>query len=190
MTVIELLSQRKGDILARWFDMVIETYPSDTATFLRRQKNEFTNPVGHTIMAGIEGILDALIQHGDPELLSPFLDNIVRIRAVQDFSPSRAISFIFCLKGAVREQLKNESVELRASEELLAFESKIDALALLTFDIYMKCREKIYDLKANETRRMTFRLIERLNRMGEKESQESENEERHSDTIKRDEVSQ
>jgi len=33
---------------------------------------------------------------------------------------------------------------------LLELEQKIDDMSLLAFDIYMKCREKLYELKATE----------------------------------------
>ena len=90
-----------------------------------------------------------------------FLDSIVRIRAVQDFSPSEAVSFIFQLKSAVRQELGSELVtQADIARDLAVFESAIDDLALFSFDIYMKCREKIYDLKANEARNMTFRLLQ------------------------------
>jgi hypothetical protein len=57
---------------------------------------------------------------------------------------------------------------------LLLFESKIDDLALLSFDIYMKCREKIYELKSNEVRNMTFRLLQRANLICEIQDQEQD----------------
>jgi hypothetical protein len=51
------------------------------------------------------------------------------------------------------------------SEQLSAFDSTIDDLALYAFDIYMKCREKIYELKANEAKNATFRLLQRAKLM-------------------------
>jgi len=36
-------------------------------------------------------------------------------------------------------------------------------MALISFDIYMKCREKIYELKTDELRRMTYRLLQKAN---------------------------
>jgi hypothetical protein len=38
-------------------------------------------------------------------------------------------------------------------EELSALETRIDRLALLAFDCYMKCREKIYEIRLGELRR-------------------------------------
>ena len=167
MTLGDFLSQKRQAILTLWFDTIVETYPPETAKFLRSQKSQFANPVGSTILRGIEGVFDALIEGGEPQKISPFLDNIIRIRAVQDFTASQAVSFIFSLKTTIRDSLGAEIAEQGLTEDLVLLESRIDDLALMTFDIYMKCREKIYDLKANEARKMTFRLIERMNRLDE-----------------------
>src|SRR4030066_299715 len=40
-------------------------------------------------------------------------------------------------------------------------ESRIDELTLLGFDIFMQCREKIYDLKANEINKRTVGVLKR-----------------------------
>ena len=45
--------------------------------------------------------------------------------------------------------------------ELLNLESAIDDLALLAFDIYVECREKIYELKANQEKASTFAAFKR-----------------------------
>jgi hypothetical protein len=48
-------------------------------------------------------------------------------------------------------------------DEMVAFEEQIDQLILLSFDIYVKCRERIYELKTDDVRRMTFRLLRKAN---------------------------
>lgn len=158
--------------------MILETYPSDTSNFLKKQKNCFANPVGYNISQGINGIFDELLNEADTDKVSPFLDNIIRIKAVQDFFPSQAMSFIFLLKKAIRESLGNNLGNkihgTHISEELLLFESTIDDLALLSFDIYMKCREKVYELKANEARNMTFRLLQKANLIYEIQEEKSD----------------
>jgi len=163
MKLEDLLSQKRTAILEKWFDAILETYPADTSRFLRKQKGRFVNPVGYTIFQGIEGLFEELLQGMDSDKTSLFLDNIIRIRAVQDFSPSQAMAFIFLLKKVIREEIKSEIGENQISEELLIFESKIDKLALLSFDIYMKCREKVYEIKVSETKRMLFGLLKRAN---------------------------
>jgi len=161
MNLKQNLIEKKPAILKAWFNAVAETYPKDTAGFLKKQKAQFTNPVGYTISEGIEGLFDALLQGMIPENVSTFLDGIIRIRAIQDFDPSGALAFIFQLKKIIRQELGDEVLKQQGlAGELESFEAAIDDLALFSFDIYMKCREKIYELKANEARSMTFRLLQ------------------------------
>jgi hypothetical protein len=67
----------------------------------------------------------------------------------------------------IREELGSEASKEQINNELLHLESKIDKLALISFDIYMKCKEKIYELRANEFRNMTSKLVERANHIFE-----------------------
>lgn len=189
MTLEKFLSEKRADILKKWFDLVLETYPADTSTFLRNQKNPFTNPVGHTIHQGIEKILDELISPSSGGL-SEFLDNIIKVRAVQDFSPSQAISFVFSLKKVVHEELKQSFQGNIPYEDVRVLEARIDALALSSFDLFMKCREKLYDIKANELRNMTFRLLQQVNDVGEGEDRKNDLTQSNDANAKEKEVSQ
>ncbi len=159
--VRDLLSEKKSVLLERWFDIVLETYPSDSSGFLKNKKKQFANPVGHTISKGLEDLLDELLQERamDVEKVSSALENIIKIRAVQDVPPSRALAFVFRLKTLLREEMGSGGRS--PSEEIGALESRIESMALISFDLFMKCREKIYDLKANELRNMTFRLLQK-----------------------------
>ncbi len=154
--------------------MILETYPADTSRFLKKQKDRFANPVGSAISQGIEGLFDELLQGMDSGRVSTFLDNIIKVRAVQDFSPSQAMAFIFLLKKVIREELGGEIQEDGLAEELLRLESRIDILALLSFDIYMKCREKIYEIRVNEVKNTVHMLLKRANLICEIPEQESD----------------
>ncbi|MGD9083050.1 MAG: RsbRD N-terminal domain-containing protein [Desulfobacterales bacterium] len=161
MRLNNLLAQRKTAIIKDWFTLAVETYPPDTASFLKKQKDPFANPVGRTISQGLEALFNELLEEMDHETLTSFLDPIIRIRAIQNFSPSQAVSFIFLLKKAVRENIKKEALQEQLFNELLFFESKIDQLAMIAFNLYMQCKEKIYDLKANEMRNTTYKAFKR-----------------------------
>jgi hypothetical protein len=163
----ELLSEKKQAILEKWFDSVLETYPHDTAKFLKRQKDQFANPVGSTIYKGMGSLLDLIVNSADADNITKSLDEIIRIRAIQDFTPSHALAFVVELKRIVREEIKGETCASQLIDELPEFDRRVDSLLLLSFDIYMKCREKIYELKANELRNMTSKLVERANRIFE-----------------------
>ena len=161
MKIEKHLTRKKAPIVGRWLDLIFETYPADAQRFLRKQKDRFANPVGTTITKDIENLYDELIHGLEPDKVSVLLDRIIRIRAVQDFSPSQALSFVFHLKKAIKEELRNEILEDRLSEDLSAMESRIDDLALLAFDIYMNCREKLYEIQANEVRNQVSRLLKK-----------------------------
>jgi hypothetical protein len=161
MRLNTLLAQKKNAILKKWFAATVETYPSDTAKFLKSQKDPFANPVGRTIYQGLAALFDELLKETDHSVMLSLLDPIIRIRAVQNFSPSQAISFIFFLKNVIRDILKIEDFQGQLFRELLLFESKIDELSLMAFNLFMNCREKIYELKANEMKNRTFRAFER-----------------------------
>ena len=155
------LTRKKALVVGRWLDLIFETYPADAHRFLRKQKDRFANPVGTTITKEIETLYDKLIDGLEPNKVSALLDRIIRIRAVQDFPPSQALTFVFHLKRAIKEVLRNEILEDHLSEDLSVMESRIDDLALLAFDIYMNCREKLYEIKANEARNQVSRLLKR-----------------------------
>jgi len=158
----KFLSEKKSNILNKWFERIVSTYPLETQKFLRREKDRFANPVRSRVWEGIEGVINALIK-GDESNISASLDNIIRIRAVQDFTPAQALAFIFFLKKVVREELAEMTKNSELLNELLEFENKIDELALLCFNIYMQCREKIYEIRVNEIKRLTYSLLKRAN---------------------------
>ena len=164
MTLETLLSKKKKAILEGWLNLILDTYPADGAKVFKRDTDRFTNPVGYTISKEIDTLYDELVHGMDHCKLHTSIDNIVRIRAVQDFSPSQAIAFVFYLKKVVREELETEIREKQLFNEYVGFESKIDELALLTFDTYMTCREEIHSIKVNEIkaeRGMLVKLLER-----------------------------
>jgi hypothetical protein len=177
MKLKDLLSERKATVVKEWFDLILQDYPADSTHFFKGQKNRFANPVGHTISQGIGELFDVLVDGLDSsDKVYSSLDDIIRIRAVQDFSPSRALSFIFLLKKVIREKVEREIREHQLSDELTSLESDIDKMALLAFDIYMKCRERIYEIKADEVRRITFRLLQKAKLVCEIEEEDLDSE--------------
>jgi hypothetical protein len=175
MKLEDLLKQKASHIRKRWLDLILETYPADSQRFFREQKDRFANPVGTTLSREVESLYHELLHGMDPERLNASLEEIIRIRAVQDFSPSKAMSFIFLLKKVLREELDKEIKESPgASQELLTLESRLDEMALKGFDLYMKCREKVYEIRAKEAKSQVSRLLERAGLLCEIPSWDSE----------------
>ena len=166
--LVRIIEQKKAAIVKKWFDSTAQTYAPDTAEFLKSKTDPFANPVGGSILSSLNVLLDQLIHDMDPQIINSNLDPIIRIRAVQNFTPSQATAFILSLKKVIRAILAKELRDSRNVGELFVFESKIDQLCLMAFDIYMQCREKIYQISANETRNRTFKAFERAGLISEK----------------------
>ena len=165
MELVNKLAEKKQEIVREWIRKAMEAYPAESLTVLNRNKNQFANPLSHTISENIDLLFEELLSDINPEKVAPILDKIIRIRAVQDMVPAKAISFIFDLKEVIGAVLKNEIEERKIFQELLTVEKRIDQMALLAFDIYVSCREKIYQIQANESQNQTHMLIRRVNEM-------------------------
>jgi len=159
MELKNLLLQKSSTILEKWFDLILETYPADTKRFLKQQRDRFANPVGTAISQEIEHLFQELVKGVEADKAYSSLDRIIRIRAVQDFPPARAVAFVFMLKGIIRSEVGRDLRDQDLVDQLLAFESRIDDLGLLAFDIYVKCREKLYEIRVNETRNQVSGLL-------------------------------
>lgn len=163
MKIKILLRKKKPEIIQKWFESVIASYPVNTSNF-KGQKNSFVNNiVGHTIADSLDGTFNKLLGEEEFDKSDKCLDDLIRVRAIQEFTPSEAVDFIFSLKKIIREELKNEIDTNGIFEELMEIESRIDKVVNISFDIYMQCREKIFELKANEMKNWTYRAIKRTN---------------------------
>lgn len=162
------LAARRDAVVDRWIESVIDAYPEQTATFLKEQPNRFANPVGASLREGLALIFDGLVADSDPNDLRQPLDLVIRVRAVQEFTPSAAVGFIFDLKTIVRE------VMAEGSEVPEKFDRSVDGLGMVGFDIYMGCREQLWSIRAEEIRNQSLGILERMQEWREKRARESE----------------
>jgi hypothetical protein len=153
---MRLLTERKNSIVSAWFSRTLQTYPETMNRFLSQEKDPFLNPVGHAYGQGLAALFDGLLATADLKAVAPVVDKIIRIRAVQDFSPGQAVAFMFLLKQVLRELLASQC--LLPSPEFTALEDRIDNLALLAFDAFMRCREELYAIRVRESRRTVFQM--------------------------------
>jgi len=157
----KLLKQEKTNILKQWTAALTETYDIDASNFIKTQKDPFANPVGNAFALSMEILFDQLTGDMNSEKIKSGIDPLVRIRAIQDFSPSQAVAFVFKLKGIIRKKFKKELQNLSFINELFLLEMDIDKIAMAGFDVYMKCRETLNELRMNEFKNLTFKAFER-----------------------------
>jgi hypothetical protein len=164
MTLGKLLENHKDAIVQRWLDELLDAYGGDSGAAFRREKDPFANPVGHSLRIGTLGIFESLLGRKDDEQVRQLLRDIIKIRAVQQFSPSRAISFLFRLKDVIREELREAVGNPQLASEWAELDGRIDRVALAAFDIFVECREQVYDLRVSELKRSVSWVVERMNR--------------------------
>ncbi|MBT0651441.1 RsbRD N-terminal domain-containing protein [Geomobilimonas luticola] len=132
-------------ILERWFARAVEAYPGETVRFLTAERDQFRNPVGHVLRENLAVLLRELLGGMEPSRTKPALEAIIRVRAVQELTATQAVEFVFALRSVVGE--------LAPEHDALSLGRKVDQLALMAFDEYVRCREKMYEIRLNESRR-------------------------------------
>lgn len=162
MTLRDLFVERQSALCERWRDAILAEYGGLTATRWRRERDPFANPVGHMLATGLPELLEAVSQGGDPaRSAAAALEGIVRIRAVQDLAPSRAVGFVYLLRKALREELSAELASGAHDAELAEVEGRIERLALLAFDTYVRLRDQMFHLRQEELKRSVASILRR-----------------------------
>jgi len=161
MTFNTVLAERKAELSEGWAELVLRTYPKETQKVWTRQKDRFQNPVGAAILEATGELFDLLIDWKDAGEIAASLDKLIRIRAVQDFTPSQAIGFVFLLKKLIRDEFFKDMERDGTLADLLRFEARIDNLAMMSFDIYTKSREEVFRLRVEEVKRSQSNLLRR-----------------------------
>ncbi len=146
----QILKNNKPAIVEDWIDAIFETYPPETSRFLKQQKDKFSNPVGFTISNCAERIFDEIINDNNPDVINCSLNDLIKIRAVQQFSPSSAAGFMFLLKKIIIRKLNNILKNTESLNEFFEIETRIDDAALAAFDLYSEAREKVFQIRVNE----------------------------------------
>ena len=135
------------EILEKWIERFNDSR-LEPATALRwAQPDPFRDPVGYTMRKGLSQLWGQLLGEMDPDIVDDALDRILRIRAVQDVSPDKAVRFVADLRPLL-DQLPSD---LRRK----VVEGRIDWLARAALDKYRQCRKQINVVRLHEAERLT-----------------------------------
>lgn len=132
-----------GEIAERWLERALAAYPANAQPFIAAEHDPFRNPVGHTLRENLTTLVRECLGSMNAPAIESSIDSLIRLRAVQDFSPAEAVGFIFDLRSIAHDA----AIPLPAD-----FAARVDQIALLAFDKYMACREQIFDLRVRELR--------------------------------------
>ncbi len=158
----DFLTGKRDVILDDWAERIFASYPAGSKTFLKNNRDPFNNPVGNTIIDQTAILFDQTLGTMDEEAVLKSLDRIIRIRAVQEFSPSQVVAFVFLLKDVLLHTIakaKNIEIDHKRLHEIFF---NIDRMALLAFDIHAECRDRIHRIRVEEAKMSAFMRRERL----------------------------
>lgn len=133
-------------ILERWIAKTIASYPRAAQPFLAGQDDPFRNPVGHTLRQSLRTLLEQMQGEMDEGRIANALDDIIRIRSVQNLTASQAVGFVLLLKPILRE--------MEHPTDPAPLDDRIDHIMLMAFDQYMRCREQLAEIRLNERQRI------------------------------------
>lgn len=148
MRLSEALQEKKKQILSIWVDRTLDSYTS--SDFFKHSRDQIANPIGANIRAGLTAVLDLLLQGAKTEEYIAALDQVIRIRAIQEFTPSQAVVPFLELKWVIRQVLADDKKTSSLLHDLNEIDCEIDRVALAAFDIYASCREQLYRVRIQE----------------------------------------
>jgi hypothetical protein len=134
------------DIADAWFLKAIEVYPEAARGGMMQSGDRFLNPVASTLRESLAILVNELAGGMIDEQVTSALDAIVRVRAVQDCTPEKALAFTGQLLSVIRE---------RQAEELFPqLEQRIGILALSADRQYALCVNDIARVRSRELQRL------------------------------------
>jgi hypothetical protein len=162
----QVLISKKGAIIEAWHHAVMATYAAEARAFLTSEKDPFCNPVGHVLHRTGDALFEIAMTGVERERAEEDLADIVRIRAVQDFSPSQALSFVDAMRQAIRHEVLPVVAEEAGFRHLLRIESRLHEAMLVAVDLYVACKKRIDDIRVKEAQAEKERLLKLIRAMG------------------------
>ena len=163
----QFMQKTDEELQMQWFEQAIAAYPAEAHKYFVKVKNEFTNPVGSNIYRSLGHLLEELSGERDADQLYQHLEMILKIRAVQDLKPSKALAFLPSLKNLIQTVFQDEIKSGEISQKELAdLFTDIDTLMLIAFDLYSESKEMLYNLRIAQIKE-TNDILQRANLLNE-----------------------
>lgn len=148
MELTEALADKKKEILSLWIERTLDSYAAPG--FFKSSKDLFANPVGVNIANGLTALLELLLTQAEQAAFVKPLDQVVRIRAVQEFKPSQAMAPFLELKWVIKQVFSGHKETQTLLGQLGTLDCAIDRMTLDAFDIFVECKEQLYRNRIRE----------------------------------------
>ncbi len=147
----KLIQKNRDNVLDQWIEKGLSIFS---------EKIGRNTPIGESLSDGLALMLDGIEENSKSFMAA--VNQIARIFAVQPLPPSKVLSLFFELKTILYEiGLKENNSHALKQVDWDACQKRIEQITLVSFDCYMANREKIYQLKVEESKRQAFLLLRR-----------------------------
>ncbi len=167
MDALEVFRPKKKEVVSAWTESVFKSYPLDTTGFLRTKQDDFANPVGEITNTVGNYIFDAIAgEHILEDKLYMALERFVKIRSVQDFTPSQGLGVLFVFKQIFRAACLPEFEKKGDVAAYLEAESRLDTICLMAFEMYVTTRDTLAQMRITEIRNGHSQIVRLAQRHG------------------------
>lgn len=132
----------RATILDRWLARAVAIYGERVALHAATVNDPTRNLIGHRLRTNMSAAVDELLGGMGQTAIAKAFEEITALRAVQNVTIVQALSFVFDLRTIVREELPTFD-----EREL---EKRIDILSLAAFAEFLRCRERLFELRLSE----------------------------------------
>jgi len=148
MDLAEAFRNYRETIVGKWVDYTLSTYTS--SDFFKRERDKFANPIGASVREALDSLFVLISKGADPAEFKEPIEKLIKIRAVQEFTPAQAVAPLNAVKHITREVLAADKDRAVFVKDLYDFEFSVDLAVLAAFDIYMESRERLYKVRIAE----------------------------------------
>ncbi|MFW6053062.1 MAG: RsbRD N-terminal domain-containing protein [Desulfosalsimonas sp.] len=156
----EIISANRDRWISKWFEALMRSYPEESAGFFKDTRDPFSNPVGAALEKGIRDLFDVVAADVfDSRAAHDALEPMIKVRSLQEFSPSEALGFIAEIKKIIKQDPAAKQQTKTEAERIDRIADNADRALLAAFDIYMDCKKHVYNLRARQARDSVRQLL-------------------------------
>ncbi len=162
MKLAAFVAENRDEIAREWFETAVSVYPEGMQTLVCGDKSSFSNPCGQNLSSDIDRFLRAVEKNESANELAARLTITVKIRSVQNISPSTALSFVPGLKNVLRDCYQKRHHRDVPLETYLEWSAVIDGATLAALDLYTEQRTRIAEVCIGDVKRRISGIMSRL----------------------------
>lgn len=155
MSTEDIISARRDAAIQKWTEAVFAMYPFETTGFIRTQRDQFANPVGHATRAAGEQIYDAVTGRDvDMEKSARLCGGTDPYpRGARTSSPNRLSACCTCTSPCFVNCSLRTCWPPGDVQGFLDMGDRLDTLCLMAFNLYLADREQVYAERVAQQRR-------------------------------------